>query len=758
MLENPITKLLLKFYRKYAPEAVKDEQHPMHWKEKLLYSFVFVSVPAGLYLLVFGMPGNIDYEYWGVMIVGGICYLGCLLLFFFPRARYELRAIAACLLVYLLGLALILDINPFLASREYLFAFSIIASILLGWPGAIISILINVATWIGVGWLIYVGYWEELGPVADALRSWHLVFMDLVFINVSITTLITLVFMRIEKSEKAAKRFAQISFDKSEKLTETNKRLAMEIEDRKAVTMALQESEEKYRTILENIKDAYFEVDLRGNLIFFNQALCTLLGYTQIELLGSNYRTYVSQEYSNRLVEHFFKVYRNGEAIPTLDVEIITRGNQVITLSLLVSPLTDGGGRIIGFRGLGRDITQQRAMETQLRHAQKMKAVGTLAGGVAHDLNNILSGIVNYPELLLMEMPQTNPMHKALTTIKSSGEKAVAIVQDLLTLARRGVAVKDVVNLNTIILEYLQSYEFRALQAQHAEVVVQTNLDEALPNVTGSSVHLSKTVMNMVANAAEAIDGPGILFISTCSQFMEATIGNYGSLAEGEYVVLTIGDTGSGIATEDLDKIFEPFFTKKVMGRSGTGLGMAVVWGTVKDHGGHIEVESTKGEGTTFTIYLPTTPEPAKTHVVQRSIDRLTGHGETVLVVDDVDTQREIAQVMLEKLGYKPTAVASGEAAVQYLQTNQVDLLVLDMIMSPGIGGLETYQRILDIHPNQKAVLASGYTETEQVREAQRLGAGRYLRKPYSLEQLGLAIRLTLEGVVDEERLMHSPL
>ncbi|MBI5896442.1 MAG: response regulator, partial [Desulfobacterales bacterium] len=378
--------------------------------------------------------------------------------------------------------------------------------------------------------------------------------------------------------------------------------------------------------------------------------------------------------------------------------------------------------------------------------AQKMEAVGTLAGGVAHDLNNILSGVVSYPELLLLNMAEDHPLRKPVLTIKKSGERAVAIVQDLLTLARRGVSIKEIVNLNLIIKEYLLSTEFQHLKSFHRGISIETKLAPNLANINGSPVHLSKTVMNLVSNAAEAISGEGRIYLATQEQYIESAAALYDNVREGEYVVLTVMDTGIGIAPGDLGKIFEPFFTKKVMGRSGTGLGMAVVWGTVKDHGGYINVQSVQGKGTTFTIYLPLTRQEAARHNSTLSIDSYKGQGETVLIVDDVETQREIATGILEKLNYKPVSVPCGEQAIEYLKTHSVDLLLLDMIMGPGLDGLQTYKRIVALHPGQKALIASGYSETERVKEAQRLGAGPYIRKPYSIEKLGLAIRKELDG------------
>jgi two-component system cell cycle sensor histidine kinase/response regulator CckA len=219
----------------------------------------------------------------------------------------------------------------------------------------------------------------------------------------------------------------------------------------------------------------------------------------------------------------------------------------------------------------------------------------------------------------------------------------------------------------------------------------------------------------------------------------------YDDVAAGDYVILTVSDTGVGISSEDMERIFEPFYTKKVMGRSGTGLGMAVVWGTVKDHTGYIDIESTEGKGTTFTLYFPATREEVAKDQSPVSIEDYRGKGESIVVVDDVEEQREIASRILKKLGYSVTSVSSGEEAVDYLTDNSADLLVLDMIMEPGIDGLETYRRITEFHPKQRAIIVSGFSETDRVKEAQRLGAGVYVKKPYLLEKIGLAVRDELD-------------
>jgi CheY-like chemotaxis protein len=270
-------------------------------------------------------------------------------------------------------------------------------------------------------------------------------------------------------------------------------------------------------------------------------------------------------------------------------------------------------------------------------------------------------------------------------------------------------------------------------------------LAEDLFNIVGSPVHLSKTIMNLITNAAEAMPAGGVVRIATRNRYVDQPIGGYDNVEEGDYVVLSVSDTGVGISPKDLERIFEPFYTKKVMGRSGTGLGMAVVWGTVKDHHGYIDVQSAEGRGTTFTLFCPVTRRDLPAEPIPQSIQHNLGRGESVLVVDDVPEQREIASLLLTRLGYRVAVAHNGQQAVDYLTERPADLLLLDMIMPPGMDGLETYRRILQVRPGQKAIIVSGYSETERVRDALRLGVGIYIKKPYALQKIAEAVRKELD-------------
>mgnify|MGYP001474901817 CR=1 FL=1 len=367
---------------------------------------------------------------------------------------------------------------------------------------------------------------------------------------------------------------------------------------------------------------------------------------------------------------------------------------------------------ITGTRKLMQD---KEKAEASLRKAQKMEAIATLAGGVAHDLNNILSGIVSYPDILLTQCPEDSSFTPPLRAIKETGLKAAATVQDLLTLARRGVVTNETISLNEIIENYLSSPEHQKLLEEHRNIRVEAKLDSNLLNILGSPIHLAKTLMNLINNGAEAIQGDGIIRITTSvEQVTDRNLENPRA-KDGEYILLQVEDDGCGISHKDQERIFEPFFTTKMMGRSGTGLGMAVVWGTVEDHEGFIEIDSVIDQGTIFKLYFPATREKLIREHVAYSREELNGNGELILVIDDIKEQRQVAEMIFNQLGYQVFTVESGEKALEYLREHEADLILLDMIMEGGMDGLETYKEILKIYPKQKAIISSGYSRSKRV-------------------------------------------
>jgi two-component system, cell cycle sensor histidine kinase and response regulator CckA len=396
--------------------------------------------------------------------------------------------------------------------------------------------------------------------------------------------------------------------------------------------------------------------------------------------------------------------------------------------------------------------------KNRLREAEKTEAIGVLVAGVAHDLNNILGGIIGYPDLLLQGLPSNSPLRDKLEAIRKLGDKAAAIVNDMLTLARRGIDFTEVVNPNTVVWDYCSSLECETLKKYHPLVKIEVRTDPNLMNIHGLPFHLSRVIMNLVSNAAEAMPDGGKVIISTENREIGEVQSGFQEIKEGKYSVLCVSDTGIGIPVEDLQRIYEPFYSKKKMGRSGTGLGMAVVWETVKDHMGYINVNSMEGKGTTFTLYFPSTKEEVAPARLPMPKMELRGRGESILIVDDAEEQREMASKILQELGYSVKALSSGEEAIEYLNRSTADLLILDMLMEPGMDGLETYKKIAELHPGQKAIITTGYAETTRIKEALQSGVERYLKKPYRIDDIGLAVKAVLANQVNRQTNPLPPL
>lgn len=507
----------------------------------------------------------------------------------------------------------------------------------------------------------------------------------------------------------------------------------------------------QYRGILEEIEDGYYEVDLEGNIVFFNESLCRMLGYGPGELLGMNNRTFVDHVSARRVYPVFNRVLRTGRPHKGFRWEITGKDGTRLHVETSISLIRGPEGTPKGFRGICRDITrrvqaeeERRKLESRLHLARKMEAIGTLAGGVAHDLNNVLSGLVSYPELILMDLPADNPLRKPITAIRRSGERAAAIVQDLLAIARRGIPTREPMDIASLVSGALASPEIARIKAEHPGIDITVECEKDMLPVVGAVDQLSKSLVNLVINASASIQGAGTVTVTAGNVYLDSPINGYESVVEGEYVALRVADSGPGISSKDLERIFEPFYTKKFMGRGGTGLEMTVVLGTVQGHDGYITSESSPGKGSAFTLYLPATREEMEKTGGHDPRDYL-GKGEQLVVVDDVDVQREIATHILTRLGYSVRSFASGEDAVEYMEHHAAHLMILDMIMDPGMDGLDTYREVLKHHPGQKAIVVSGYSETDRVRELRKLGVESYIKKPYLAERLGLAVRSELD-------------
>ncbi|MEE4114392.1 MAG: PAS domain S-box protein [Desulfobacteraceae bacterium] len=536
--------------------------------------------------------------------------------------------------------------------------------------------------------------------------------------------------------------------------------ILLDVTHQKRTEMALQQSEEKYRFLAESIQDVIWSTDLDFKFTYVSPAVEKMLGWTVAEVQSIGLEGIMPEETLAAFHSMFVRAYADSVAKDDFS-NAITREQTLwhkqktkVWVENTATFLCDNDGQPYGLIGVTRDITQRRQalqekeeLQQKLERARKMEALGLLAGGVAHDLNNVLSGVVSYPSLMLMKLPPDSPLRQNLMKMKSSGEKAAEIVQDLLTLARRGVKAQEVVNINQVIREHLKSADYLHLRAEHPGVRVIAELAPDLLPIEGSPLHLKKALMNLVTNAFEAQPGGGSITVETQNRYIDRSLKGYEDIEKGEFVVLRVADEGPGMEADEVDRIFEPFYSRKKMGRSGTGLGMAVVWGTIQDHQGYIHVKSAPGQGTRFDLYFPVTRREAVMPPSGPQLADLQGNRQTILVIDDDCEQQAIAVEILEALNYRATAVTSGEAALEWLKTQAADLLILDMIMPGGMDGLDTYRAVLKMHPHQNALVVSGFAETARVQEAQRLGARGFVRKPYTVETLAGMIKGALGGV-----------
>ncbi len=547
----------------------------------------------------------------------------------------------------------------------------------------------------------------------------------------------------------ASRKFEENLDESHGEIIRANRSLELELLAHTEAEAKLKESEEKYRTLIDKFPDGIGIVQDK-TIVFANPGLGRITGYKPEEMIGSSMIKGVGSKAPPRELEPYIIRMETTSDSPPLSTWWTRKDGVIIHIELsgTLIQYNNRPATLFVMKDVTEDVQAQKErglLKRKLEKARKMEAMGLLAGGVAHDLNNILSGIVSLPGLLLTDLPEKSDLREPIEMIKDSGIRASIIVDELLTLGRGSAKDLMPVNLNEVINNYLRSPEFGILKEFNQKVIVETLLAPDLSMISATKVDIRKVVMNLVANGAESIKKEGRLIIKTVNCcFMADRPKDYISPESGDYVCLSISDTGEGIDPEDIDRIFEPFYTKKVLGKSGTGLGLAIVWNTVHDHNGYIDVKSDNA-GTCFSLFFPaSTSSPMEIPEKVMTLKDYSGQGERLLVVDDCRHQRVIESNMLERLGYSVKTVSSGKEAIQYLQKEPVDLVLLDMIMAPGMSGLETYRELLKIDPTLSCVIVSGFSHTDDVEKTQELGAGAFLKKPFPLERLGMAVKKEL--------------
>ncbi len=555
-----------------------------------------------------------------------------------------------------------------------------------------------------------------------------------------------------KKAEMALQRHQQFLEAEVEKRTrvlkKTNEQLRREIDMRREKEAQLRKSEEKYRSIIENMENGYFEIDLEGNLTFGNRPLADILGYAPEEIRGLNYRQYMDAETAEQVVGKFDVMRRTGAPERFSRYTIIRKDGSRRILETSAAVINDSAGRPVGFRGVVFDITEKLAaerekkeLENRVQQVQRLESIGKLAGGVAHDFNNLLMGIQGNVSLMMLETDPRHDHYEKLKSIEATVKTGAELTGQLLGFARGGKYMTRPVDLNETVQRTLKLFG-----RTRKEVKIVEKYQEDLWTVVADRGQIEQVLLNILINAWQAMPGGGYIYIETGNTILEQSLLNTFEITPGRFVRVTISDTGVGMDQSVQEKIFEPFFTTKEMGR-GTGLGLASSYGVIKNHGGAIDFRSRPGKGTSFSVFLPAVDEAVVRHTPPARAEKIAGGTETILLVDDEEMILESNGPLLRKLGYTVLTAASGEEAVDLYRRRgaRIDLVVLDMIM-PGMGGRKVFERLRALNPNVRILLSSGYSLSGQAETIMARGCAGFIQKPFDVEALSREVRRILNA------------
>ncbi len=521
--------------------------------------------------------------------------------------------------------------------------------------------------------------------------------------------------------------------------------LVNDITERIHTEKALKKSEEKYRTILDSIEEAYYEADLAGNLTFFNRSLCRILGYSKDELLGMNNRQFLDAKNYKIVFKAFNLVYKTKNPYKAYDWEFVRKDGSNCFVETSISIRVNSKGRTIGFQGVIRDISEQKKIEAQLLHAQKMESVGRLAGGIAHDYNNTLSVIMGYTELALSEVDDpAGKLQANLDHVVKAARRATDITRQLMAFARKQNIAPFSLDLNENVKSMMKMLQ----RLIGEDIDLSWVPGKKLWPVKMDPSQIDQILANLCVNAKDAIDGIGKISIQTKNKILDDVFcADHSGFVPGRFVLLSIIDNGCGMEKEVLQNIFDPFFTTKTLDQ-GTGLGMATVYGIVKQNRGFIDIHSESGKGTQVNIYLPR--HDSKTERSQKEVSEKTpkAQGETILLVEDDIPILKLTDKILNGLGYKVLSASTPKQAMGIARNykGNVHLLLTDVIM-PEMNGLELSKQLAPFYSGLKCMFMSGYS-ADSIEHRGILDKGQhYLHKPFTPRELAIIVRKALDNI-----------
>jgi PAS domain S-box-containing protein len=734
--KNRILNKIKGYYFHFAPTGVTDQENQNHLQEQVLYGFVVLSLIVSFAVFLSNIPEIIKNQFWVLLIIDTIGYFSCLGVFIFRNLPYKVRAIWICAFFYGIGIAIVYSVGPFLASREWLFAFCLISSIFLGWRGAVIALTLNGVTLIVLGFLVDYGFWRGAGGIEYTLEGWVRVAADMFFLTIVVTFFVTYIFNKLKQSVQKNKEYSILLLEEKSDLEQSRKKLEKEIKERIVAQNELRDTREKERRILDSVAAGIIVVERdTRKIVFANSTALSFFGVHENFLIGKICHGYICPAELDKC-----PIIDLGQQHNFSEKELLTATGATLPILKTVVPIEFQGNDCLLETFI--DISERKRLESQLAQYQKMQALGTLAGGIAHDFNNILAAIMGNTELVLMDADPSRRGYRNLLEIKSASLRARDLVKQILSFSRQTSVDQKPTGLDSIILEGLEI--IRATLPK--SIRIETSLTPNIGLVNADSTQVHQVLINLCSNATDAMSGQdGTLKIELNTIMTDEPIMCVqGNLPPGNYVVLSVVDNGKGIAPENIQRIFEPFFTTKEVGK-GTGMGLAVVHGIMESHNGGVAIESVVGQGVRFNCYFPVflgAVDPVKDDA-----DILVSPGSgSILFVDDEEMIVEYSKALLEKFGYRVTAFVSSQDALDaFAETpDNFDLVITDMSM-PGLNGADLAGKIRKIRPEVPIILSTGYRDAALRDKILTAGVSYLLDKPINVGQLMQTINRLIE-------------
>jgi two-component system, cell cycle sensor histidine kinase and response regulator CckA len=520
------------------------------------------------------------------------------------------------------------------------------------------------------------------------------------------------------------------------KREKTEAELRKSHEENKYLYEEAQHAKEVYRSLLHSSADAIVIYDLKGSVEYISPAFTQIFGWALEELKGKQppYLPEVERESTLAILKDLIE---KGTPCQGFETKRYTKDGRLLEVSISASRYDDPQGKPVGTLVILRDISEKKKFEAKLQYMERMEAIGTLAGGIAHDFNNLMMGMQGNISLILYDAETSRPYYNRLKNIEKLIQSGSELTRQLLAYARKGKYEVKPINLNQIV-----KYNSETFGRTKKNITIHREFAEDLSAIKADESQIGQVLINLYINAADAMPDGGELILKTMNVTHRKMKNKRYDPKPGPYVLLQVTDNGAGMDEKTIERIFEPFFTTKEMG-GGSGLGLASVYGIIKGHGGYIDVDSEKGRGTTFSIYLPASDQYVRE--APEPNDRIIKGDETILLVDDEEVVIDVAGQLLKKLGYHVIEAGSGREAIQLFrkQCDKIDMVILDMIM-PDIGGGEVYDRIKEIDSQVKVLLSSGYSIGGQATDILQRGCNSFIQKPFNMKVLSKKIREVL--------------